>query len=313
MALDRSTTVVHRSRRRRVEHPSGHGDVGAVGKLLAVERRAERRRQVHDRLRSGEQRLEVVDGEVGDRAPTPRAAGSRAATSSATTCSTAGSAASQAAHPSAQRARRARHDDRSHRPIVLCPDGSGPFRCRGSGDRARQRVTWVPAGVSSSPGAYPVEVSADGPGSSDNPFEGMPFLGDLMRMIGQQGAVSWDGARQLALSIATGGESEPNVDPMARISFEQLARVAEIHVANATGLPTSVTGRSVTVTPVTRSQWALATIDAYRPLFERMAGAIKAENAAAAPGSDIDHCRPWARTPTRPGSGSRSSCSSSAR
>ena len=69
----------------------------------------------------------------------------------------------------------------------------------------------------------------------------MPFLGDLMRMIGQQGAVSWDGARQLALSIATGGESEPNVDPMARISFEQLARVAEIRVGAATGLPTSTT------------------------------------------------------------------------
>ncbi len=126
-----------------------------------------------------------------------------------------------------------------------------------------------------------MRVSSAGSGSSDNPFEGMPFLGDLMRMIGQQGAVSWDGARQLALSIATGGDSEPNVDPMARISFEQLARVAEIQVGNATGLPTSLTGRSVTVTPVTRSQWVLEAIDAYRPLFERMAGAIKEEGVAA--------------------------------
>lgn len=117
--------------------------------------------------------------------------------------------------------------------------------------------------------------------SEPNPFEGMPFLGDLMRMIGQQGAVAWDGARQLALSIATGGESEPNVDPMARISFEQLGRVAEIQVANVTGLSTSVTGRSVKVTPVTRSQWALSALDAYRPLFEQMAGAIKAEGASA--------------------------------
>lgn len=128
-------------------------------------------------------------------------------------------------------------------------------------------------------------MSADGPGGGDNPFEGMPFLGDLMRMIGQQGAVSWDGARQLALSIATAGESEGNVDPMARIAFEQLARVAEIQVANATGLSTSTTGRAVTVTPVTRSQWVLAAIDAYRPLFERMAGAIKADNAASDPGA----------------------------
>ncbi len=131
-------------------------------------------------------------------------------------------------------------------------------------------------------------VSGEGSTSGDNPFEGMPFIGDLMRMIGQQGAVSWDGARQLALSIATAGESEPNVDPMTRISFEQLARVAEIQVANATGLATSLTGRSVTVTPVTRSQWVLATIDAYRPLFERLAEAVKADHAATSSAADLD-------------------------
>jgi len=120
-------------------------------------------------------------------------------------------------------------------------------------------------------------MSGEGPfgSSAGNPFEGMPFLGDLMRMIGQQGPVSWDGARQLALSIATEGRSEANVDPMERITFEQLARVAEMQVANTTGLATSVTGRPATVVPVTRSQWALATIDALRPLFERLAGALR--------------------------------------
>ncbi|MGI8710063.1 MAG: zinc-dependent metalloprotease [Acidimicrobiales bacterium] len=119
-----------------------------------------------------------------------------------------------------------------------------------------------------------------------NPFEGMPFFGDLLKMLGTQGPVQWDGARQLALSIATGGESEPNVDPLERARFEQLARVADLQVAQATGLSTSTTGRSVTVTPVTRSQWALTTLDAYRPLVEKMATALHppTPGAPAGPG-----------------------------
>lgn len=110
--------------------------------------------------------------------------------------------------------------------------------------------------------------------SGPNPFEGMPFFGDLLKMLGSQGPVQWDGARQLALSIATGGESEPNVDPLERVRFEQLSRVAELHVAQATGLAPSASGRGIAINPVTRSQWALATLDAYRPLVERMAAAL---------------------------------------
>ena len=126
--------------------------------------------------------------------------------------------------------------------------------------------------------------------SANNPFEGMPFFGDMLRMLGTQGPVQWDGARQLALSIATGGEAEPNVDPLERIRFEQLARVADLQVAKATGLSTSTTGRSVTVSPVARSQWALSTLDAYKPLMELIATALRpptaGTDAAGAP-SDL--------------------------
>ncbi|MGI8756011.1 MAG: zinc-dependent metalloprotease [Acidimicrobiales bacterium] len=120
--------------------------------------------------------------------------------------------------------------------------------------------------------------------TSGNPFEGMPFFGDLLKMLGTQGPVQWDGARQLALSIATSGESEPNVDPLERVRYEQLARVADLQVAQATGLSTSTTGRSVTITPVTRSQWALTTLDAYRPLVEKMAVALH----PPVPGTEAD-------------------------
>ena len=73
----------------------------------------------------------------------------------------------------------------------------------------------------------------------DDPFRNIPLFGDLARMLQQQGPVSWDAARQLAASIATEGASEPNIDPLDRIKLEQLARVAELQVANATGLATS--------------------------------------------------------------------------
>jgi len=107
-----------------------------------------------------------------------------------------------------------------------------------------------------------------------NPFEGMPFLGDLARLLGQQGGMAWDTARQLAIAVATEGQSEPNVDPVDRMSIEQLARVADLHVADVTGLATTLTGRPVQVVPVNRTGWVRSSLDAYRPLMERLAGSL---------------------------------------
>jgi putative hydrolase len=110
----------------------------------------------------------------------------------------------------------------------------------------------------------------------------MPFLGDMMKMLQGQGPLNWDAARQWALSIASGGTSEPNVDPAARIQLEELGRIAELHVATTTGLATDVAGRSMSISPVTRTQWAQRTLDAYKPLFDRLAGSLAATPAAAA-------------------------------
>jgi putative hydrolase len=123
-------------------------------------------------------------------------------------------------------------------------------------------------------------VSGTGPTGGDDPYEGIPFLGDLVRMIQSSGPVSWDAARQLATSVASGGAQEANPDPLERIRFEELLRVAELRVADATGLATSTTGRMVTVLPVTRGEWARRTLDAYRPLFERLAASLSAGTSA---------------------------------
>ncbi len=114
------------------------------------------------------------------------------------------------------------------------------------------------------------------------------MFGDLMRML--QGAQPGRGgqALEVARAVATGGESEPNIDPADRIAVEQLLRVAELRVADATGLDTA-RGAPLRVEAVNRSQWAERTIRDYQPLFTALgesmaAGARQADDAP--PGDD---------------------------
>ncbi len=116
-------------------------------------------------------------------------------------------------------------------------------------------------------------MSSDPPGGR-NPFEGWPMFGDLARWFGGQGPVNWDVARQTAQWIATDGASEPNVDPLERMRLEELLRVAEMHISEATGLTTSTGGGVLSALPVTRGDWALHSMETYRPFLERLARAL---------------------------------------
>ena len=115
----------------------------------------------------------------------------------------------------------------------------------------------------------------DPPGDDPNdptpsdPFSGLPFVGDLFRAMGAAGR-GGDPGRQIAMSVATGGRSEPNVDPMERIEWERLVRVAELQVADRTGLDVA-RGHALTIEPVTRAAWASRSVDALRPLLGRLA------------------------------------------
>ena len=116
----------------------------------------------------------------------------------------------------------------------------------------------------------------------------MGFLGDLARMLGQQGGGGWEGARQLAIGIATEGRSEPNIDPLERMQIEQIARVADLHVADLTGLSTAVGGRALVVRPANRSAWIDDTLRAYRPLIEQLSGSLGASAEALQEVDDLD-------------------------
>lgn len=111
----------------------------------------------------------------------------------------------------------------------------------------------------------------------DNPFEGLPLFGDLARMLSSQLGGGAGGtsaaARQFGVQVATDGRPESNVDPLVRIRIEELARVAELHVARVTGLTVPSVGTTL-VDCVTRSAWVDRTLTDERDLFERLTGSL---------------------------------------
>jgi len=115
-------------------------------------------------------------------------------------------------------------------------------------------------------------------GPSGNPFEQLPIFGDLAKLFSEQGPVSWDVARQIAVMLATEGKPENNVDPLVRMKFEELGRVAELHVGDVTGLPTAPAGGMLHVVPVGRGTWAQRGLEAYRPILEKLATSLNMQN-----------------------------------
>lgn len=109
---------------------------------------------------------------------------------------------------------------------------------------------------------------------SGNIFGNMPMFGDMMKMFNTQGPIQWDTARQIALVTATDGQTEPNVDPLVRIEYANLARIAGMHVHQITGLGDITTASSVEPVMVTPGAWAQRTLDDYRPLFTQLATAL---------------------------------------
>jgi putative hydrolase len=106
-------------------------------------------------------------------------------------------------------------------------------------------------------------------GDAANPFQSL--LGDLMNMLGSNGPDQWEMTRAFALNVATGGTSEENVEPIQRIRVEQLSRVAELNVIEATGMPVTPDGRRLTCVPVGRGDWTARALESWRSVLQAMA------------------------------------------
>lgn len=109
-----------------------------------------------------------------------------------------------------------------------------------------------------------------GPGAGGNFLE--QILGDLLQLMGgsSPGGARVDLARTLAQGVASGGEPEGNVDPADRMRLEELARIAELHVAELTGLPITPAGAPLEVAAVAPGAWAWQTVEDWRFLLEAM-------------------------------------------
>jgi putative hydrolase len=111
------------------------------------------------------------------------------------------------------------------------------------------------------------------------------LLGDLLQLMGgaDPGGGRVELARTLAQGAATGGQAEGNVDPAERIRFEELGRVAEMHVTELTGLPVTPTGAPVEVVAVGPGAWAWRTIEDWRYLFDPPPAEAAGRTADAGP------------------------------
>ena len=145
-----------------------------------------------------------------------------------------------------------------------------------------------PESPGDSPGDPEDPDFTEGPGASDDPQDpfaglfgalgemfgsGIPGTGGLPGLPGGfptgGGTGGSDPARQIAMAVASEGGSEPNVDPVVRIGYESLLRVAELQIADRTGLQVAHAA-ALHLRPVTRTAWASASVDAYRPYLTRM-------------------------------------------
>ena len=116
----------------------------------------------------------------------------------------------------------------------------------------------------------------------DDPFSGLeglgglaglPVIGDLMKVLQGTSSSGAAHAREVARAVASGGESEPNIDPSERMAVEQLVRVAELQVADATGLEPGGSA-ALRAEVVNRTRWSDLTIRDYEALFAALGDSI---------------------------------------
>lgn len=122
------------------------------------------------------------------------------------------------------------------------------------------------------------------------------LLRDLARLLTAQGPINWEVARQLATWAASEGQAEPNPAPLSRIRTEELLRVADMHVAEATGMPTSRRGW-LSLRPVTHAEWASVTLATWKDIFSALAKALGPGLEPSGPAEGADAPAPAGANP----------------
>jgi putative hydrolase len=101
------------------------------------------------------------------------------------------------------------------------------------------------------------------------------IFGDLLKMLQTDGSFPFELAEQFAQNVASEESANANPDPVERIRLQSFAEVAELHVADVTGMSTTTSGRPIAIETVRRTAFAHRTLTESRELFERLAGALR--------------------------------------
>src|SRR2546421_11724404 len=110
----------------------------------------------------------------------------------------------------------------------------------------------------------------------------IPLFRELQRLLmAQTGPVNWEIAGQIAHAVAQAGGSHgwlarPGPEDLA--AFEEACRLAEMRVAELTGLETP--GWITKVEVLDRVSWAQINLEAFRPFVERLAAGLRSQFAA---------------------------------
>ncbi len=116
-------------------------------------------------------------------------------------------------------------------------------------------------------------------------FADVPLFREIQRvLLSSRGPVNWELARQVGIAAAQWGREDPRPAEDDQRSFEAAVRLAELHVAEATGLaPPAGLPR---VRAVRRAEWVQANLEGLRALLEPAAERIGRAIGAAGPGAD---------------------------
>ncbi len=106
-----------------------------------------------------------------------------------------------------------------------------------------------------------------------------PLFAQVAAMQNQGSGLNWDVARQIALWTASGSNVESPPDPVERIKMERIAKSAESHVRDVSGLATSNGHINAVVT--TRAGWAAQSLEDYRSLLDRLATSLGTQGPAS--------------------------------
>lgn len=141
---------------------------------------------------------------------------------------------------------------------------------------AKKRAGALPnriEGVSTDPSGLPPDLPPDLLGK-------IPLFAELQKVLSWTGGpVNWDLARQIAVASAAANQTSHQIDPQVARELSDDARVAELWIAEATGIEATPPA----VRAVTPADWAAHACGAYRELIDPLAAKVSTAIAGQAP------------------------------